>query len=275
MRINLNELSCGYNGISILENINISFESGQWYFLIGTSGSGKSTLLHTISGMLKKIDGEILVNSNSLSEKNILRQFREEIGIMFQYTEKQFFNHSVRDEIIYTLKRKKIDPIEIENRLSSILELLSISKNLLDKSPFELSGGQKRTVALASVLINNPKLLILDEPTVGLDIENKEIFLKTLKKLRDNGMLIIQSCHILEDAAEYADHVIVLSKRNIVAQGKPEYILLSREILQDAMLEPPEILELYEIFSKFGFNLPKTTKIGSVISTLLGGINGK
>lgn len=158
---------------------------------------------------------------------------------------------------------------------SLVIELLSIPTELLERSPFELSGGQKRTVALASLLIDEPKLLILDEPTVGLDTETKEIFLSLLKKLKDSGLTILQSSHIMEDVAEYGDSVTVISNNRITAHGKPEDILLSREILTESGLEPPEILQFYEVFQEFGLNLPKTSKVSMMLMYLMEAKNEK
>lgn len=264
MQISLKNLSCGYKNI-VLKNISLTFNSGDWIFFIGPTGTGKSTLLQTIGGIIPKKSGEILVET---------KNFRDEVGIMFQYTDKQFFNPTVKDEIIFVLKYKKVATHIIEKKLKEICNLLLISDEFLEKSPFELSGGQKRIIALASILINDPKLLILDEPTVGLDIESQELFFSILKDLNAKGITILQSSHSLEEVAEYGDEVVVISKKDEVLYGKPDQILLSREILAKAELEPPEILNFYENFDRLGIKLKRTCKFESFLKSLLEVENG-
>ena len=188
MEIALKNLNAGYlinkkEYSLVIENMTINFESGNFHFLAGVSGSGKSTLLETICFLIKKISGEILFDNKSVENKNNLNIFRKFSGIMLQYTEKQFFNNTVEEEITFNLKRNKVNNEEIKIKLNEILEKLGIDKKLLNASPFEISGGQKRMIALASVLISSPKILFLDEPTAGLDFESKKIFMSSLKSL--------------------------------------------------------------------------------------------
>ena len=193
MEISLKNLTAGYiinkkEKNIIIENLNTDFESG------------KSTLLETICLLIKKISGEILFDGKTLNNKNNLKEFRQSSGIMLQYTDKQFFNNTVREEIVFNLKRNKLDSKEITKKLKETLEILNIDKKILKASPFEISGGQKRTIALASIIITSPKILFLDEPTAGLDFESKNIFMKTIKELNKNSKItIIQSSHILDD----------------------------------------------------------------------------
>ena len=216
MEICLKNLNAGYiinrkERKIIAENINTVFENGKFHFLAGVSGSGKSTLLETISLLIPKICGEILFDNKNLDDKKNLREFRESAGIMLQYTEKQFFNNTVKEEIIFNLKRKKLDKKEINKKLREILEILNIDKTILKASPFEISGGQKRTIALASVIITSPKILFLDEPTAGLDFESKNIFMNTIKQLNKiSNTTIIQSSHILDDIIEYGYDVFII-----------------------------------------------------------------
>ncbi|MGL5427617.1 MAG: energy-coupling factor ABC transporter ATP-binding protein, partial [Cetobacterium sp.] len=175
MEISLREISSGYEEI-VLKNINLNIKTGSYNFIIGETGSGKSTLLQTIGVLLKNKTGDILWKNKNLSSKEHLKDYRENYGYMFQYTEKQFFNSTIKEEITYSLVKRKVLSEEIEKKLDEVLEVLELSKDILTRSPYEVSGGQKRFVALASILMTSPKILLLDEPTAGLDIENKKLF---------------------------------------------------------------------------------------------------
>ena len=258
MEIALKNLNAGYlinkkEYSLVIENMTINFESGNFHFLAGVSGSGKSTLLETICFLIKKISGEILFDNKSVENKNNLNIFRKFSGIMLQYTEKQFFNNTIEEEITFNLKRNKVNNEEIKIKLNEILEKLGIDKKLLNASPFEISGGQKRMIALASILISSPKILFLDEPTVGLDFESKKIFMSSLKSLNKNFKLtIIQSSHILEDIIEYGDTVLILNKNKKFINGNPRDLLFSKETLNNYGLKEPEIYKYIEELKKFG-----------------------
>ncbi|TXJ58896.1 ATP-binding cassette domain-containing protein [Brachyspira aalborgi] len=258
MEIILKNLNAGYfinkkEYSIVIENLNIVFEIGKFHFLAGVSGSGKSTLLETICYLIKKISGEILFDNKTIEDKNNLNIFRKFSGIMLQYTEKQFFNNTVEEEITFNLKRNKVNNEEIKIKLNEILEKLGIDKKLLNASPFEISGGEKRMVALASILIYSPKILFLDEPTAGLDFESKKIFMSSLKSLNKNFKLtIIQSSHILEDIIEYGDTVLILNKNKKFTNGNPRDLLFSKETLNNYGLKEPKIYKYIEELKKFG-----------------------
>lgn len=258
MEIALKNLNAGYlinkkEYSLIIENMTITFESGKFHFLAGVSGSGKSTLLETICFLIKKISGEILFDNKSIENKNNLNIFRKFSGIMLQYTEKQFFNNTVEEEITFNLKRNKISSEEIKNKLYEIIEKLNIDRKLLCASPFEISGGEKRMVALASILISYPKILFLDEPTVGLDFESKKTFMFALKNLnKDSKLTIIQSSHILEDIIEYGDTVLILNKNKKFIKGNPKDLLFSEDILNNYGLKEPEIFKYTKELKKLG-----------------------
>lgn len=260
MEICLKNLNAGYiinrkERKIIAENINTVFENGKFHFLAGVSGSGKSTLLETISLLIPKICGEILFDNKNLDDKKNLREFRESAGIMLQYTEKQFFNNTVKEEIIFNLKRKKLDKKEINKKLREILEILNIDKTILKASPFEISGGQKRTIALASVIITSPKILFLDEPTAGLDFESKNIFMNTIKQLNKiSNTTIIQSSHILDDIIEYGDDVFIINKNKNYIQGNPKELLFSKKILDEYNLIAPEIYQYITELKSLGMS---------------------
>lgn len=242
MEFSLTKVSSGYEKI-ILNNFNLEIQKNTWTFIIGETGSGKSTLLQTLGFLLKNIQGEVLWQGINLLDKKNLKKFRENLGYMFQYTEKQFFNNTVKEEIEYSLVKKNIPREEIDQKVKKILKDLRLSDEILNRSPYEISGGQKRFVALASVLVNSPTVLLLDEPTAGLDLENKKLFFNILKELKNKGITIIQISHLLDDVLEYGDQVVLLENKNIINKGTP------LEILKNYNLE---IIEFFKIIDKFG-----------------------
>lgn len=258
MEISLKNINSGYDEI-VLENINLNVEKGTWNFIIGKTGSGKSTLLQTIGFLLENIQGEGFWKNLNLSELKNLKEYRENIGFMFQYTEKQFFNNTVKDEIEYSLVKKKISSKEIEKKLDEVLKLLNIPKKILYNSPYEISGGQKRMVAFASILIDSPKILLLDEPTAGLDIENKKIFFETLKKLKKEEVTIIQIAHLLEDVLHYGDEVVVLDNKKIVQKGKPTDVLKNSDL---------EFIKFCKIIKKYGILIDDVKNIDELLERI-------
>lgn len=259
MEIKLEKVGAGFTD-EYLKDIDLSFSNNEWCFFIGETGSGKSTLLQTVAYLTKIFSGKLTFNGKELKDKNTLREFRDKVGVMFQYTEKQFFCNSVKEEITYTLKRKKASNEEIEKKLEKVLELLSFPREILSNSPFEISGGQKRFTALASILINEPEILILDEPTAGLDIENKRIFYSVLERLKNSGIMIIQSSHTLEDVLKYGERVIKLEKGRVVKDGNPKKILLE---------ERSESTDIFRILSEKGMDLSEIDSIEELCEVML------
>ena len=275
MAITLKNLNAGYiinkkEKNIITENLNYTFESGKFHFLAGVSGSGKSTLLETMCLLIKRISGEVLFDNKLIDDKKNLKEFRNSSGIMLQYTEKQFFNNTIKEEIVFNLKRNKLDNKEINKKLKEVLYLLNIDKKLLKASPFEISGGQKRTIALASIIITSPKILFLDEPTAGLDFESKNIFMKTIKELNKNSNItIIQSSHILDDIIEYGDNVFIVNKNKKYTYGKPKDLLFSKSILEEYNLIEPEIYKYIEELKKLGIgNLDNISNSNELIQRI-------
>lgn len=260
MEIKLEGISSGYSD-EYLKDINLRFSGNSWNFLIGETGSGKSTLLQTIAYLLRIFSGKLTFNGKELKDKENLREFRDRVGVMFQYTEKQFFCNSVREEITYILRRKRVSEEEIERRLEEVLEILNFPREILSNSPFEISGGQKRLTALGSILINKPRILILDEPTAGLDIENKRVFYSVLERLKNSGVMIIQSSHTLEDVLKYGERVVKLQKGRVVRDGKPKEILLE---------EKSKSIDIFRILSEKGMDIEGIKSIEELCEVVLG-----
>ncbi|ERT68181.1 MAG: energy-coupling factor ABC transporter ATP-binding protein [Cetobacterium somerae] len=263
MEISLKKVNSGYDEI-ILENVNMEIEECSWTFIIGKTGSGKSTLLQTIGFLLNNIQGEILWKGINLSNSQNLKKFREATGYMFQYTEKQFFNNTIKEEIEYILIKKKVSREEIDRNVNEVLKLLKLSNEILNKSPYEISGGQKRLVALASILVTSPKLLLLDEPTAGLDLENKKLFFDVLKQLKNKGVTIIQISHLFEDVLEYGDKVFLLENKKIINEGVPLKVLEKSDL---------EFIEFCKIINKFGIETENIKNIDELLERI--GIDAK
>lgn len=260
MEIKLEKVGAGFTN-EYLKDIDLSFSNNEWCFFIGETGSGKSTLLQTVAYLTKIFSGKLTFNGKELKDKSTLKEFRAKVGVMFQYTEKQFFCNSVKEEIAYTLKRNKVSDDEIEKKLERVLELLSFPREILENSPFEISGGQKRFTALASILIAEPEILLLDEPTAGLDIENKRVFYSVLEKLKKDGVMIVQSSHTLEDVLKYGDRVIKLKDGKIVRDGKPKEILLE---------EQSEAITIFKILAEKGMDLTHIKSVEELCEVMLG-----
>lgn len=255
MEFSLKKVNSGYEDI-VLKDLNLEIESNQWIFIIGKTGSGKSTLLQTIGFLLDKIQGTILWRNMDLSSGKNLKKYREKVGYMFQYTEKQFFNNTVKEEIEYSLIKKNLPKEIIDKKLEEILKCLKLPNEVLNRSPHEISGGQKRFVALASILINSPEILLLDEPTAGLDLENKKLFFDILKELKNKGITIIQISHLLEDVLEYGDKVISLENKKIVKIGTP------LKVLEDSHME---FIKFCKIINGYGIETENIRSIEKLL----------
>ncbi len=231
MELSLDNISLSYTNSYAdssefaIKNLSLNIENGSWNFIVGETGSGKSTLLQAMGALLPIKEGEIFWRGNSIKNNENLKKFRNNVGIMFQYTEKQFFNYTIKDEITFSLRKKQVPSEKIEKELEGVIELLNIPKNILERHPLEISGGQKRFVALASILIENPSLLLLDEPTCGLDVQAQKLFFDILQKFRKEGRTIIQISHMLEDVLNYGDRAILLESGKILRSGKPRDVL--------------------------------------------------
>lgn len=259
MQVSIRNLYAGYSLSKkekniVIEDLTTTFESSKWHFITGISGCGKSTFIETLSFLIPKISGDILFDDVLIeNNKKSLKYFRDNSAIMLQYTDRQFFNNTVEEEIVFNLKRNNEDKTVIKKKLFEVLELLNIDKKLLLKSPFEISGGEKRMIALASVIISSPKILFLDEPTVGLDFESKNRFMNVLYSLnKDYHTTIIQSSHILEDIVEYGDSVFILNNNKEFIKGCPHELLFSSSILDKFNLQRTDIHYYIEELENLG-----------------------
>ena len=233
-----------------LSDINLRIDEEEFVAIIGPTGSGKSTLVQHFNGLLKPTQGRIIVNGIEVSGSN-LKELRKQVGIVFQYPEHQLFEETVYKDIAFGLHKQGLDTKEIDERIRKTIKMVGLHEDVLEKSPFELSGGQKRRVAIAGVLVMNPKILVLDEPTAGLDPKGRdEIFNFILQLYKDMHMTIILVSHSMEDVARLARRVIVMYKGKIAMDGYAGEVFSKAEQLENMGLSAPQISYLMRKLKK-------------------------
>ncbi len=240
-----------------LAGVDVEFGSGEIVAVIGHTGSGKSTLLQHLNGLLKPDSGDVLFENESIySSKESLRQCRFNVGLCFQYPEQQLFESTVYKDVAFGPKNMGLSDEEINNRVMEAINFVGLSEEYLQKSPFELSGGEKRRVAIAGVISMKPQVLILDEPTAGLDPVGKNNLLKLIKDYNSaTGSTVIFVSHNMDDVALVADRVIVMSDGKIRLDGTVDEVYSQGEELSSLGLDVPEITNLFIEMKKSGFDL--------------------
>lgn len=241
-----------------LDNVTLKIEDGDFVALIGHTGSGKSTLIQHMNGLLKPTYGHIFVDDVDITQKDVkLTDIRKKVGLVFQYSEYQLFEETIEKDIAFGPKNLGLNDDEINNRVREAMKMVGLSYDIFkDKSPFDLSGGQKRRVAIAGVIAMKPKVLILDEPTAGLDPKGRDDILGQIKKLHDEyGMTIILVSHSMEDVAKIAHKVIVMDKGKVALQGTTEEVFKEVDKLEAIGLAVPQITYLMRALRKKGFNV--------------------
>ena len=261
-----------------LYDVNIEIEDGSLVALIGHTGSGKSTLIQHFNALVKPTSGKIIINGIDVTApKADLRLVRKTVGLVFQYPEHQLFEETVYKDIAFGPKNMGFSDEEIDKRVRESAALVGLKEKHLTRSPFDLSGGQKRRVALAGVLAMNPKVLILDEPTAGLDPKGRDEILATIKKLHEENkeMIIIFVSHSMEDVAKTAERVIVMNDGHVEMQGTVAEVFAQAEHLQKIGLNVPQVTLLTDKLRLAGYDLPEhiyTVKYAAdAIKKLIGG----
>lgn len=242
-----------------LHNINLEIEDGSLVAVIGHTGSGKSTLIQHFNALVKPSSGRIVIDGIDITAKNAdLKVIRRKVGLVFQYPEHQLFEESVYKDIAFGPKNMGLSDDEIDKRVKSSAKAVGIKEKYLDRSPFDLSGGQKRRVAIAGVLAMEPSVLILDEPTAGLDPKGRDDILDLIKKLHEQkpDMIIIFVSHSMEDVAKTAEKVIVMNKGHIEMTGTVDEVFSHAERLQEIGLDVPQITRLVSRLTAAGYSLP-------------------
>ena len=261
-----------------LYDINLEIPDGSLVALIGHTGSGKSTLIQHFNALVKPTSGKIIVDDIDVTApKADLKLVRRSVGLVFQYPEYQLFEETVYKDIAFGPMNMGLDENETDERVRKSAKLVGIKEEDLERSPFELSGGQKRRVAIAGVLAMNPKVLILDEPTAGLDPKGRDDILNTIKQFHEENkdMIIIFVSHSMEDVAKTANHVIVMNKGRIEMEGSVAQVFKESEHLKEIGLNVPQITLLVDKLRNAGYNLPEnifTVKYAAeAIKKLIGG----
>lgn len=242
-----------------LDNVSISIKDGEFVGVIGHTGSGKSTLIQHINGLLKPDSGKIIIDGMDITEKKVnLNSIRKKVGLVFQYPEYQLFEETVEKDIAFGPANLGLSSDEINKKVKRAMSIVGLDYNdYKDKSPFELSGGQKRRVAIAGVVAMEPNVLILDEPTAGLDPKGRDDILGQIKSLHDEyKMTIILVSHSMEDMAKLADRILVMDRGKCVLDGTPKEVFKSSEILEGIGLAVPQVTYLAKKLREKGFNIP-------------------
>ncbi|GAB6150403.1 MULTISPECIES: energy-coupling factor transporter ATPase [Clostridium] len=243
-----------------LDNVNISIEDGEFVALIGHTGSGKSTLIQHINGLLKASSGNIIIDGVDItSEKVKLSEIRKKVGLVFQYPEYQLFEETIEKDIAFGPKNLGLNDEQVSKRVKKAMNIVGLDYDVYkDKSPFDLSGGQKRRVAIAGVVAMEPKVLILDEPAAGLDPKGREDILEKVKQLKEEyNMTIILVSHSMEDVAKIAERVLVMDKGRCILDGTIKEVFNEVDILESVGLAVPQVTYLVRALKSKGFNIPE------------------
>lgn len=236
-----------------LDNINLEIKKGEFVAIIGHTGCGKSTLIQHFNGLLKPEKGNIYINGELVNDSNI-KEMRKKVGLVFQYPEYQLFETTVYKDIAFGIKSEKLSKDEEYERVKSALLKTGLTEDLLEKSIYDLSGGQKRRVAIAGIIVMDPEILVLDEPAAGLDPAGRDEILGFAKKLRDeSGITIILVSHSMEDVAKLADKIIVMNDSTVEMIGTPREVFKNKNRLREIGLGVPQMAE---VFDEIGKNLP-------------------
>lgn len=227
-----------------LQDINIKIDTGEFVAIIGHTGSGKSTLIQHFNGLLKPTSGKLVIDGMDVSSKN-LKELRKQVGIVFQYPEHQLFEETVYKDISFGLHKLGYNSEQIDIEVHRAAESVGLQKELLDKSIFELSGGQKRRVAIAGVIAMNPSILVLDEPTAGLDPKGRDEIFGFISRLhQERGITVILVSHSMEDVARLTRRVIVMNKGTVAMDGETHKVFKRTEELEAMGLSAPQITYL-------------------------------
>jgi energy-coupling factor transport system ATP-binding protein len=240
-----------------LDNVNIAFEKGKITGLIGHTGSGKSTLVNLLNGLNKPTEGKIYLDGHDIWENpKEIAKIRFRVGLVMQYPEYQLFDETVRADIGFGPKNQGLSDEEVEKRVALAAKFVGLKNDILDKSPFELSGGQKRRVAIAGIIAMNPEVLVLDEPAAGLDPKGRREILTGLKEyVKESGTTLILVSHSMEDMAYYCDNVVVMNEGKVYRDGTVSEIFSMADDLLSVGLDIPMVSRIASELQKCGINL--------------------
>ena len=262
MPIIVDHLNCIYEAgtameVVALSDINLVIPDGQFVGLIGHTGSGKSSLVQHLNGLIKATSGTVYFNGEDIYDEDFdMKKLRSKVGLVFQYPEHQLFEVDVFSDVCYGPKNLGLEKKEVELRAYKALKMVGMDDDYFYQSPFDLSGGQKRRVAIAGVLAMEPDVLILDEPTAGLDPKGRDEILGLIKKLQtETGMTIILVSHSMEDVANYVDRIIVMSGGSVMLDGEPKDVFAHYKELEEVGLAAPAVTYIMQQMKENGFNV--------------------
>ena len=238
-----------------LSDVSLTIKDGSYTALIGHTGSGKSTILQLLNGLLVPTDGEVRVFDTLITPTSVnkeIRQVRKQVGLVFQFAENQIFEETVLKDVAFGPQNFGVSREEAETIAREKLALVGIDESLFERSPFELSGGQMRRVAIAGILAMEPRILVLDEPTAGLDPIGRKELMNLFKKLHQDGITIVLVTHLMDDVAEYADQVYVMEKGRLVKSGEPSFVFQDIDFMEKIQLGVPKITRFAQKLIKRG-----------------------
>lgn len=277
MSILLNEVEYVYGKGTVFEkvalyDVSLKIDDGEFIGLIGHTGSGKSTLIQHLNGLLVPTSGGVYYNGEDINDKDYSKKkLRGKVSIVFQYPEQQLFEKTVLDDVKFGPGNLGLEPLEVDMRAFQALKQVGITDDLLDVSPLELSGGQKRRVAIAGVLAMEPEVLILDEPTAGLDPAGRDDLLQLIKKLHEErGITVIVVSHSMEDMGKYAKRLVVLNGGTIFLDGAPEHVFSHYWELEKIGLRAPQVTYVMEGLAARGIRLPHNAiNVGQAVDAIM------
>lgn len=241
-----------------LEDVSLTVNEGEFIGIIGHTGSGKSTLVSHLNALEKSEPGTVFVRGVDLGAKDTkLADIRREVGLVFQYPEYQLFEETVEKDIAFGPTNLKLSEDEIKERVRRAMELVGLDESLCETSPFNLSGGQKRRVAIAGVLAMNPSILILDEPAAGLDPAGRRDMLELIAGVHESGVTVVMVSHSMDDVGRYCNRLYVLSHGHIVLSGTPAEVFINGDALRNMGLDVPQCAKLATILREKGFDIPE------------------
>ncbi|MCL2108628.1 MAG: energy-coupling factor transporter ATPase [Oscillospiraceae bacterium] len=243
--------------ISAVDDVNLTVQKGEFIGIIGHTGSGKSTLIQHLNGLLKPTEGEVIINEKNIWSKDVnIREIRFEVGLVFQYSEHQLFEETVHKDIAFGPKNIGLSDEEVDTRVRRAAEAMGVHESWLERSPFDLSGGQKRRVALAGVIAMQPQILVLDEPAAGLDPYGRDKVLSKIKEYHENsGITILLVSHSMEDIVKYADKVIVMNKGGVFLYEETDKVFSHAAGITQIGLDVPQITRMAALLKQKGIDI--------------------
>ncbi len=240
-----------------VDHVDLSIEEGAFVGIIGHTGSGKSTLIQHLNGLIKPTSGKVFIDGEDIHSKGVkLRDIRFKVGLVFQYPEYQIFEETVYKDISFGPKNMGLGEEETDQRVREAASLVGLTDDLLDRSPFELSGGQKRRVAIAGVMAMRPKVLILDEPTAGLDPKGREMILDQIKTYHEKThSTVLLVSHSMEDVARFAEKILVMNKGKVFCYDTPPAVFTRADEIAEIGLSVPQVTKVFSILRQKGIDI--------------------